>query len=251
MDMSSGYLINIILSIILAITVGSSWASEPNDIYTSRWIAETTVEESEIDEEKLNSWFRAEEINDEIFNRMQGKSWKANCPLDRSELRYLRLLHRNAEGVPQRGEIIVNVAIADKVLSIFKQLYSEGYRIERIVLIDNYDADDEKSMQANNTSSFNFRYMTGSTKKISKHGLGLAIDINSLYNPYVKKNHDGTWHIEPASAKEYAFERDSRKDIPYKIDRNDLAYKLFKEAGFEWGGDWRSVKDYQHFEYDL
>ena len=29
---------------------------------------------------------------------------------------------------------------------------------------------------------------------------------------------------------------------------DDLCFKLFTEAGFEWGGDWTTRKDYQHFE---
>lgn len=215
------------------------------------WTAETIVDENEVATTGISHWFKAEEISDEIFSRMWLKSWKENCPLDRSELRYLKVLHRNADGKPQRGEMVVNAAIADKVLTIFMQLYEAGYRIERMVLIDNFDADDETSMRANNSSSFNFRFMTGSTTKISKHGLGLAIDINTLYNPYVKQKSDGTWHIEPATGEEYAFNRDNRTDIPYKIDHDDLAYKLFTAAGFEWGGDWTSLKDYQHFEIDL
>jgi hypothetical protein len=215
------------------------------------WTAETIVDENEVATTGISHWFKAEEISDEIFSRMWLKSWKENCPLDRSELRYLKVLHRNADGKPQRGEMVVNAAIADKVLAIFMQLYEAGYRIERMVLIDNFDADDETSMRANNSSSFNFRFMTGSTTKISKHGLGLAIDINTLYNPYVKQKSDGTWHIEPATGEEYAFNRENRSDIPYKIDHEDLAYKLFAAAGFEWGGDWTSLKDYQHFEIDL
>lgn len=215
------------------------------------WKVETIVDENEVATAGISNWFKAEEISNEIFSRMWLKSWKENCPLDRSELRYLKVLHRNADGKPQRGEMVVNAAIADKVLAIFMQLYEAGYRIERMVLIDNFDADDETSMRANNSSSFNFRFMTGSTTKISKHGLGLAIDINTLYNPYVKQKSDGTWHIEPATGEEYAFNRENRTDIPYKIDHEDLAYKLFTAAGFEWGGDWTSLKDYQHFEIDL
>ena len=38
------------------------------------------------------------------------------------------------------------------------------------------------------------------------------------------------------------------KDFPYKITHEDLCFKLFTEAGFEWGGDWTSCKDFQHFE---
>ena len=41
---------------------------------------------------------------------------------------------------------------------------------------------------------------------------------------------------------------DRTADFPYKIDHNDLCYKLFMEHGFEWGGDWENAKDYQHFE---
>ncbi len=218
---------------------------------TLNWKAETIVDENEVTATGVSNWFKAEEISDEVFSRMWLKSWKENCPLKRYELRYLKVLHRNADGKPQRGEMVVNAAIADKILTIFMQLYEAGYRIERMVLIDNFNADDETSMRANNSSSFNFRFMTGSTTKISKHGLGLAIDINTLYNPYVKQNSDGTWHIEPATGEEYAFNRDDRTDILYKIDHEDLAYKLFTAAGFEWGGDWTSLKDYQHFEIDL
>lgn len=212
------------------------------------WIAETIVDDTEVQRTGLSAWFKVEEINDAIFNRMWLKSWKKNCPLSRKDLRYLKVLHRNAEGKSQRGELVVNVSIANKVVKIFQQLYEAGYRIERMVLIDNYNADDETAMRANNSSAFNFRFMAGSTKRISKHGLGLAIDLNTLYNPYVKKKSDGKWHIEPITGRKYAFNRNTRTDIPYKIDHNDLAYKLFTKAGFKWGGDWRSLKDYQHFE---
>ena len=233
--------------------IGFSFCSsdEPMLAHFTEWKAETVVDESEIDRTGLDAWFKSEEISDDVFDRMWLKSWKEDCPLDRSDLRYLKMLHRNADGLPQRGEMVVNAAIADKVLGIFRRLYEADYRIERMALIDNYGANDETAMRANNSSSFNFRFMTGSTTKISKPGLGLAIDINTLYNPYVKRKDDDTWHIEPATAEPYAFDRESRTDIPYKIDHDDLAYKLFTEAGFEWGGDWTSLKDYQHFEINL
>ena len=147
------------------------------------------------------------------------------------------------------GEMVVNATIATKVVAIFRRLYELGYRIERMVLIDEYGADDETAMRANNTSCFNFRFQTGSTTRISKHGMGLAIDINPLYNPYVRRRRDGTFHVEPSEGRPYAFDRARRSDIPYKIDRNDEAYRLFTAAGFRWGGAWRSVKDYQHFEF--
>ena len=51
--------------------------------------------------------------------------------------------------------------------------------------------------------------------------------------------------IQPITGKPYT---DRSWDFPYKIDHGDLCFKLFTEAGFEWGGDWTTRKDYQHFE---
>ncbi len=218
------------------------------DGFPEEWRAGAVVSEEAVDAAGLERCFVSEEISDSTFRRMEGKSWKAGCPLERGQLRYLRLLHRNAEGRIQLGEMVVNVAIADKVVAIFRRLYEQGYRIERMVLIDEYGGDDELAMQANNTSCFNFRLQTGSRSRISKHGMGMAIDINPLYNPYVRRMADGTVRVEPSEGRKYAFRRDSRTDIPYKIDRTDLAYRLFTAAGFKWGGAWRSIKDYQHFE---
>ena len=182
-------------------------------------------------------------INDEIFARIKGKSYKDDCTLPLEDLRYVHVLHKDLEGNTHEGEIICNVYIAYDLLDIFMKLYDAGYPIERIRLVDEYNADDETSMRDNNSSCFNFRFITHTTK-ISKHGLGLAVDINTLYNPYVKEV-NGKKILEPATAGEYT---DRSKDFPYKIDTEDLCYKLFTEHGFEWGGNWKTVKDYQHFE---
>lgn len=216
-------------------------------VHKAQWQAGIVLSDKVVQEIGLAHCFVAEKIPDEVFSRMQGKTWKDGSALKRDDYRYLRVLHRNADGMTQTGEMICNKMIADKLVKIFRQLYDAHYRIERMVLIDNYDADDERSMTANNTSCFNYRVVKGS-KTLSRHALGLAVDINPLYNPYVKKGKRSTL-IQPAAGRRYAFNRDRRKDISYKIDRNDLAYKLFTAQGFRWGGDWVSLKDYQHFEY--
>ena len=90
------------------------------------------------------------------------------------------------------GELVVNKDIADDVLEIFKELYESGYQIEKVRLVDEYDADDEASMSDNNSSAFNFRFISHTTK-ISKHGMGMAVDINTLYNPYVKNSRWGAF----------------------------------------------------------
>lgn len=187
--------------------------------------------------------FMISRIDDSTFARMKGKSYKDNCPIPLEDLRLVKVLHKDLQGVTHNGELVCSVYIAKDVLEIFKALYEAGYPIEKVRLVDEYNADDETSMRDNNSSCFNFRFITHSTK-ISKHGLGLAVDINTLYNPYVKDT--GTKRIvEPATAEEYT---DRTKNFPYKIESSDLCYKLFTERGFEWGGNWKTLKDYQHFE---
>lgn len=189
--------------------------------------------------------FYISKIPDDIFEKMQGKSYKADCTVPREDLRYLHVLHMGFDGQTKEGELVVNKAIAEDVLAIFRQLYEAEYPIEKVRLVDEYDADDEASMSDNNSSAFNFRFISHTTK-ISKHGLGMAVDINTLYNPYVKTV-NGKLSIEPANAEAYV---DRSGNFPHKIDHDDLCYKLFTRYGFIWGGDWTHSKDYQHFEKD-
>lgn len=188
--------------------------------------------------------FSIDTISDAVFQRMLGKSYKYDCTVARADLRYLRIMHYDGKGREVQGELVCNKLIANDLLEIFKELHKQHYPIEQVRLIDDYDSDDERSMQANNTSCFNYRAIAGSTK-LSKHSQGLAIDINPLYNPCVRHRKDGKLSVEPQNGRPYA---NRKKSFPYKIDKNDLCYRLFTKHGFKWGGEWRSLKDYQHFE---
>lgn len=220
----------------------SSSSSQSNIL--SQWQAGKQVSLADVKKYGIEKCFVAEEISDAIFKRMWKKSYKEDCTIPRSELRYIKVLHYTIDGKIQLGEMVCNKAIAQDLIDIFRKLYDAKYPIERMVLVDEYDALDEPSMEANNSSCFNFRFITGTTK-LSNHSKGRAVDINTLYNPYVKVRTDGSTYVEPKTGRAYI---DRTKDFDYKIDRNDLCYKLFIEHGFEWGGDWKSVKDYQHFE---
>ena len=189
-------------------------------------------------------FFSVSPIPDKIFQLMQGKTYKKNCSVARSELRYLRCLHVDKDGRNIVGEMVVNRTIAADVLDILRKLYDAKYPIERMRLIDYWDADDERAMRDNNSSSFNFRFISH-THTVSKHGRGLAIDINTLYNPYHKRLKNGKEVVEPATARPYL---DRSKKHVYMIRKGDLCYRLFKQKGFRWGGDWKYSKDYQHFE---
>ena len=188
--------------------------------------------------------FSIDTLSQAVFARMQGRSFPQDCSIDRSDLRYLTVMHYDAQGNEHQGELVCHKRIANDLIDIFRQLHQAHYPIERMELIDNYDADDERSMTANNTSCFCFRKIAGS-QRLSKHSMGLAIDINPLHNPCVSKRRDGSVIIEPAAGKKYV---NRSKKSAYKLKKGDLCYRLFKAHGFSWGGDWRSKKDYQHFE---
>lgn len=170
----------------------------------------------------------------------------ASLAISYEDLRYMNILYYDFNGDVQTGELICNKAIAEDLIEIFYELYKNEYQIESVRLIDDYNGDDTASMKANNTSCFNYRPVDG-TSSLSKHALGCAIDINPFYNPYVvfNKGKAGETYISPAGSEIYA---DRSKVFAYKIDENDLCYKLFKEHGFTWGGNWNSCKDYQHFQ---
>ena len=202
------------------------------------------VSEQTISKQGEKHFFSISPIPEDIFRLMQGKTYKKNCTVARSELRYLRCLHVDKDGRKIVGEMVVNKTIATDVLAILKRLYEAQYPIERMRLIDYWDADDERAMRANNSSSFNFRFISH-THTVSKHGKGLAIDINTLYNPYHKRLKNGKDVVEPATGRPYL---DRSKHHVYMIKKDDFCYRLFKEKGFRWGGDWKHSKDYQHFE---
>ena len=170
----------------------------------------------------------------------------ANLGISYDDLCYMQVLHYDFNGDIQTGELICNRKIADDFMEIFHELYVNAYQIEKIRLVDEYGGDDTASMLDNNTSCFNYRVVDG-TSSLSKHAIGCAIDINPFYNPYVvfNKNGSGETYISPEGSEIYV---DRSQSFPHKISENDLCYKLFKEHGFVWGGDWNSCKDYQHFQ---
>lgn len=164
-----------------------------------------------------------------------------------ADLRYVHIIHYDFDGNLAEGELICHNFIAEDLLEIFYDLYVSEYQIEKVTLIENYNGDDTASMADNNTSCFNYRVVDG-TKSLSKHALGLAIDINPLYNPYIRYDKKGGQTVSPVEGEAYA---DRTVSFPYKIDPDDLCYRLFTEHGFTWGGNWNSSKDYQHFQKAL
>lgn len=193
--------------------------------------------------------FYYEPLGEEVKNYITGISYPADGAKEISyeELNYVHVLHYNFDGEIAHGELICNQAIAQDLVEIFYELYIAEYQIEKITLIDAYDGDDDASMIDNNTSCFNYRTVTGQNN-LSRHALGLAIDINPFYNPYIRFLKEGGQIVLPEGSEAYT---DRSAAFPYKIDTEDLCYRLFTEHGFIWGGNWNSMKDYQHFQKTL
>jgi len=186
-------------------------------------------------------------ITPDIKKRMvDGNSWRKGCPVAIVDLRYIQVDHLDFTDNISRGEIIVHKDVADDVVAIFEELYNMNYAINQMHLVSDFNGNDWKSIEADNTSAFNCRPTTGNKKKWSKHSYGKAIDINPIANPYISKK----GHISHNASQHYR--KRVHKDLSNLKDRalllkNDPATKAFKSYGWKWGGDWNTIKDYQHF----
>jgi hypothetical protein len=179
-----------------------------------------------------------EQIGAAQAERMTGVSWRPGCPVPLRDLRLLRLSYRGFDGRVRLGRLIVHEDVARDLIGVFRKLYRARFPIRRMVPVDAYGGSDFRSIEADNTSAFNCRYVEG-TSRWSEHAYGRAIDVNPIENPYVAGGR--TSH---------------RASIPY-VDRVPrrlgMAYeggvlvRAFDAIGWGWGGRWTAIKDYQHF----
>jgi hypothetical protein len=145
------------------------------------------------------------------------------------------------------GEIVVMDAVADYVLQIFVELRKASFPIAKAKLMSAYDGDDDASMADNNTSAFNVREIAGGGS-ISLHAYGLAIDLNPVQNPYVKRS-GATLTYSPVSGADYANRLNGRPGKRPRPGMAEAAINIFANNGFLiWGGYWNNPIDYQHFE---
>lgn len=165
-------------------------------------------------------------------------SWRAGCPVPLDELRLLTVSYWGFDDAPHTGELVVAASVADDVVGVFRTLYDRRFPIARMVLVDEYGGDDNRSMAADNTSGFNCRKVPNSSSW-SQHAYGLAIDINPCENPYLQA--DGT--ISPPDCARYTNRSVDERGM---IHAGDAVVDAFATIGWEWGGDWRTP-DYQHF----
>ncbi|MGZ5398266.1 MAG: M15 family metallopeptidase [Mycobacterium sp.] len=170
-----------------------------------------------------------------------GPSWRPGCPVAPEQLRRIEVNYLGFDAKIHRGSLIVHEELAAEVVAIFEQLLRLRYPIEKMRTVDNYPgAEDELSMQDNNTSAFNCRGIPGSSRW-SEHAFGRAIDLNPLLNPAIHQS----GLLEPKNAALYL---DRSRIDPGLLHAGDTAVRVFTDRGWQWGGEWQDPVDYQHFE---
>jgi len=177
-------------------------------------------------------------VPDEVRARMVGRSWRDDPRCPRFDaLAYLEVDHVTMDGGTTRGEVVVAAALAPRAVALFRRLYQLGFPIRQLRLVDAYEASDDASMAADNSSAFNFRVVAG-TDQLSQHALGRAIDLNPVENPWRKPD-----RIVPPNGATFA---DRSHVRPGMIVRPGPVVAAFDELGWEWGGDWRHAFDDHH-----
>jgi hypothetical protein len=174
--------------------------------------------------------------------QMTGVSWHPGCPVGLSDLRLITLAYRGFDGRDHTGRLIANRDAAAVLVAAFRRLYAARFPVRRMEPVDRYGGDDFRSIEADNTSSFNCRAATGSTRW-SNHAYGRAIDVNPIENPYVS----GGTTSHPAS-RPYLDRSRHGRGTAYA---GGVLVEAFRSIGWGWGGSWSgSVRDYQHFSFN-
>ncbi|WP_432511036.1 M15 family metallopeptidase [Kineococcus sp. SYSU DK001] len=164
-------------------------------------------------------------------------SWRPGCPVGPERLRVVTVSTVDLTGRASTGRIVVHADVAGPVAAVFERLYALRFPVARMEPVEAFGGSDDASMAADNTSGFNCRATTGGTG-FSEHSYGTAIDLNPVENPYVK----GTT-VLPEAGRAFV----DRRPAAGVVLADDAVVRAFADHGFSWGGDWTSLKDYQHF----
>ena len=179
-------------------------------------------------------------VTSAVRERM-GTTWSPACPVALADLRYLTVSFRGFDGLAHTGEVVVAASVAGDVTGLFRRLFAAGFPIEQMRLPTTADLEAEPTGDGNNTAGYVCRAARGQTRW-SQHAFGLAVDVNPFQNPSVKRD-----LVLPELASAYV-DRDDRR--PGMHHRDGPAVRGFAAVGWEWGGDWRSSKDWMHFSQD-
>jgi len=183
--------------------------------------------------------FTAARLSSADVRRMVGTSWHRGCPVALADLRLVTATYWGFDKRAHTGRIVVHRDVAADVLAVLRRLYAARFPIRRMVPVDAYGGSDFRSIEADNTSAFNCRYVDGTTRW-SEHAYGRAIDLNPIENPYVTAG--GTTSHRAS--------RSFLRRAPYRPGmavEGGAVVRAFDAVGWGWGGRWSGARDYQHF----
>ena len=188
----------------------------------------------------MNTTFQSniEPIPNEVRKKMIGVTWHEGCPVPLDDLSLLTMSYWGEDNQIHSGKMIIHKKHAEAVERIFNTLYTNRFPLTSMKLMWEFGGSDDASMKVNNTSGFNCRRIKNTTKW-SNHSYGAAIDVNPLWNPWVRGS-----IVDPPEGKAYL---DRTSDKPGIIKAGDIVVTAFAEEGWKWGGYWSKTKDYQHF----
>lgn len=173
---------------------------------------------------------------------LAASTWNELCPVPPTNLSYVTVSFWGFDGLHHRGELIVAANEAENMVGVFERLHAIRFPIEEMRLVTPTDLFSLRTGDGNNTASYVCRQVTGGTR-FSEHALGLAIDINPFQNPYQRGE-----EVIPALASSYLDRGNVRPGMIVRGDpAGDEVIAAFAEIGWAWGGEWNSLKDYQHF----
>jgi hypothetical protein len=169
---------------------------------------------------------------------VERSTWAPGCPVTLAQLRYVTVTFRGFDSRAHTGELIVNRAVADDVVTVFRRLFADGFPIEQMHVTTVEERDAAPTGDGNNTAAFTCRSAVATTRW-SEHAYGRAVDVNPFQNPYVKGS-----LVLPELADAYV-RRD--RGLPGMITAGGPVVAAFRSVGWGWGGSWHSSKDFMHF----
>lgn len=172
------------------------------------------------------------DCNYTLSEAIEGKDIPENIKLN---LRLVDVYYYAFDNKLHKGQLVIDKSLVNDIKWIFEKLKENKFPVEKVIPVVKFHWSDDESMRANNSSAFNYRFIAHTTK-LSNHATGRAIDINPWQNPQIING------IASPDGSEY------NPEAKGTITKNSIVVKLFKEKGWEWGGDWKKRIDYQHFE---
>jgi len=167
------------------------------------------------------------------------------CPESiRKRQKLIKLKYYSFDGRVHQGQMVLHKDLVKDIKKVFDLALKEKFPIKSVIPMSdkrfrkNGRWDDDMSMAAGNSSSFNYREITGGGR-MSNHAYGRAVDLNTFQNPYIK----GKISLPPGAKYD--------PSAPGTFTADDAIVKTFISLGWAWGGNWKSPTDYQHFEKPL